>query len=100
LTNKKRHNENLSLSDVLKEFVSTNKLQEGLDKVEIKDAWKNLMGNGVNSYTTSVQLKRDTLYVQLSSSVLREELSYGKEKIIDMLNESLGKPLIKTLILK
>ena len=100
MTNKKRHNENMSLSDVLKEFVSTNKLQEGLDKVEIKDAWKNLMGNGVNSYTTSVQLKRDTLYVQLSSSVLREELSYGKEKIIAMLNEALGKPLIKTLILK
>ncbi|MCK0178098.1 DUF721 domain-containing protein [Flavobacteriaceae bacterium S0862] len=100
MKSKKRHNENLSLGDVLKEFVSTNKLQEGLDKVEIKDAWKNLMGNGVNSYTTSVQLKRDTLYVQLSSSVLREELSYGKEKIIDMLNEALGKPLIKTLVLK
>lgn len=100
MKNKKRHNENLSLGDVLKEFVSTNKLQEGLDKVEIKDAWKNLMGNGVNSYTTSVQLKRDILYVQLSSSVLREELSYGKEKIINMLNEALGKPLIKTLILK
>jgi len=90
----------MSLSDVLKEFVSTNKLQEGLDKVEIKDAWKNLMGNGVNSYTTSVQLKRDTLYVQLSSSVLREELSYGKEKIIAMLNEALGKELIKNLVLK
>ncbi len=90
----------MSLSDVLKEFVSTNKLQGGLDKVEIKDAWKNIMGNGVNSYTTSVQLKRDTLYVQLSSSVLREELSYGKEKIIAMLNDALGKQLIKTLILK
>ena len=90
----------MSLSDVLKEFVSTNKLQEGLDRVEIKDAWKNLMGNGVNSYTTSVQLKRDTLYVELSSSVLREELSYGKEKIIAMLNEALGKELIKSLVLK
>ena len=100
MTSKKRHNENMTLSDVLKEFVSTNKLQEGLDKVEIKDAWENLMGNGVNSYTTSVQLKRDTLYVQLSSSVLREELSYGKEKIIAMLNEALGKELIKTLVLK
>jgi len=100
LTSKKRHNENMTLSDVLKEFVSTNKLQEGLDKVEIKDAWENLMGNGVNSYTTSVQLKRDTLYVQLSSSVLREELSYGKEKIITLLNEALGKELIKTLVLK
>ena len=53
------------------------------------------MGNGVNNYTTNILLKQETLYVQLSSSVLREELSYGKEKIITMLNEHLGKELIK-----
>jgi len=96
----KRNNVNLKLSDALKEFVSENKLQKGLDKVDVQEAWVSLMGNGVNNYTTSVQLQNDTLYVQLSSSVLREELSYGKEKIINMLNESLGKQLIKKLILR
>jgi hypothetical protein len=96
----KRNNENLSISDVLKDFVDTNNLQKGLDKVNVRDAWAQLMGNGVNNYTTAVQLERDTLYVQLSSSVLREELSYGKEKIIAMLNESLGKDLIKKLVLR
>jgi len=58
------------------------------------------MGNGVNNYTTAIQLERETLYIQLSSSVLREELSYGKEKIIRMLNESLGKEIIKKLVLR
>ena len=96
---KKRHNDNMSLSDALKEFVDENKLQKGLDKIDVQDAWVKLMGNGVNNYTTSVQLKNSTLYVQLSSSVLREELSYGKEKIINLLNEALKKPLITKLIL-
>ena len=59
-----------------------------------------MMGHGVNNYTTNVQLKGTTLYVQLSSSVLREELSYGNQKIISMLNESLGKELIKKLVLR
>lgn len=96
----KRTNENLSISDALKEFVTTNKLEKGLDKVNVADAWAKLMGNGVNNYTTAVQLERETLYIQLSSSVLREELSYGKQKIIDMLNEELGKQVIKKLILR
>jgi len=96
----KRNNENLSISDALKEFVETNKLEHGLDKVNVADAWSHLMGNGVNNYTTAIQLERDTLYVKLSSSVLREELSYGKEKIINMLNESLGKSVIKKLVLR
>lgn len=96
----KRHNEHLPISDILKEFVDSNRLQTGLDKVNVQEAWANMMGNGVNNYTTAVQLERDTLYVQLSSSVLREELSYGKEKIIAMLNESLGKDIIKKLVLR
>ena len=96
----KRNNENLSISDALKEFVETNKLEKGLNKVNVADAWAKLMGNGVNNYTTSVNLERNTLYVQLNSSVLREELSYGKQKIIGMLNEELGKEIIKNLILR
>ena len=59
-----------------------------------------MMGNGVNNYTTNIQLERETLYVQLSSSVLREELSYGKDKIIAMLNEAIGKEVIKKLVLR
>ena len=96
----KRLNDNLKIKDVLKEFVNKNNLQDGLNKVDVKDAWENLMGKGVNNYTKSVSLKNNTLYVTLSSSVLREELSYGKEKIINMLNEELGKELIKKLILR
>ncbi len=96
----KRNNEHISIADALKEFVETNKLETGLNKVNVADAWVNLMGNGVNNYTTAINLERDTLYVQLSSSVLREELSYGKEKIITMINEELGKEIIKKLVLR
>ncbi|TYB77050.1 DUF721 domain-containing protein [Bizionia myxarmorum] len=96
----KRNNENLTIADVLKEFVETNRLEQGLNAVNVQDAWQSMMGNGVNNYTTAIQLKGTTLYVQLSSSVLREELSYGKEKIVKMLNENLGKEVIKELILR
>jgi len=96
----KRHNDINSFSDALKDFVKTNKLEKGLDKVNVEDAWKRLMGNGVNNYTTAIKLDRQTLYVQLSSSVLREELSYGTSKIITMLNEELGKEIVKKLVLR
>ncbi|MDY8137661.1 DUF721 domain-containing protein [Aquimarina sp. 2201CG5-10] len=96
----KRQNEHQSLSDVLKDFVSDNNLQKGLDKVEVKDIWEQIMGPAITKYTQNIKLDRDTLYVQLTSSVLREELSYGKERIITNLNEGLGRSLIKKLILR
>jgi len=96
----KRKNDNLNMSDALKEFIKENRLQKGMDKVEAREAWTNLMGNGVNNYTTAIELRGDTLFVSLSSSVLREELSLGKSKIITMLNEELGKNLVKKLVLR
>lgn len=96
----KRNNDNQPIEDILKEFVKSNNLQSGLDKVNVREAWANLMGNGVNNYTTAIELKHETLYVKLSSSVLREELSYGNEKIVKMLNEAIGKDVVKKLVLR
>lgn len=96
---KRLNNEN-SIAEVLKEIIQINKLQTGIDQVSIKEAWKNLMGNGVNSYTKNVVLKGTTLYVELSSAVLREELSYGKDKIIKMINDEFRRDLIKDVVLR
>lgn len=95
-----RKKNNVSLGEALKEFISSNKLQKGLDKVHVREAWTNLMGNGVNNYTTGVELRDETLYVSLSSSVLREELSLGKSRIIDLLNEELGREVVKKIVLR
>jgi hypothetical protein len=96
----KRKNESFNMEKALQQFIKANKLEKGMDRVNVKEAWVSLMGNGVNNYTTAVELRNDTLFVSLSSSVLREELSLGKSRIIVMLNEELGKELVKKLVLR
>ncbi len=95
----KRHGEGTKMSAILKDFITTNRLEKGLDSVTIKQAWENVMGKAIVKYTTQIRLQNDVLYVSLSSSVLREELSYGKEKIIAYLNEEVGKNIVTKLIL-
>ena len=96
----KRLNNESSIGDVLKEIIQVNKLQSGIDQISVKEAWVSLMGNGVNSYTKNVVLKGNTLYVELTSAVLREELSYGKDKIIKMINEELRRDIITSVVLR
>ncbi len=95
----RRENEYQSIKNLMKTVIKENNLTKGMQKMDVREAWKKLMGNGVMSYTESVQLQNTTLVVKLKSSVLREELSYGKEKIIVMLNEELKQELIKKLML-
>ena len=97
---KKRIGDNGNMSDALKNFIDANRLQKGLDKVSIEEAWHSVMGKAISKYTTAIKLDRKTLYIQLSSSVLREELSYGKSKIITMINEEMGKQIITKLVLR
>ena len=89
-----RHNEFNSIEDLMRIFVREHKLTKGLQQVSAEEVWMQQMGNGVANYTSKVILRGDTLVVHLTSSVLREELSYGKEKIIKLLNEALGEELI------
>lgn len=96
----KRLSNESSIGDVLKEIIQSNKLQPGINQVAVSDAWKNLMGNGVNNYTRKVTLKGSTLYVELTSAVLRQELSYGKAKIIKMINDELQGDVVKDVVLR
>ncbi len=93
----KRNTEFLPIKDLMHNVLQENKLQKGMDLMAIKEAWSSVMGNGVVSYTQEVQFKNGTIVVKLGSSVLREELSYGKDKIVKLLNEKLSKPLIKNV---
>ncbi len=90
----------LKIDSLIKFFIKENNLENGLETVEVKDLWYKLMENGVANYTTDINLKNGTLYIKLKSSVLREELSYGKEKIVKLLNEKLKKDLIKKIVLR
>lgn len=96
----KRLNNESTIGAVLQQIIQVNKLQPGMDQIDVKDAWGNLMGNGVKTYTRNVVLKGSTLYVELGSAVLREELSHGKSKIIKMINEELGRDVVKDVVLR
>lgn len=97
----KRNFESKSLKNVIGNIIdSSNKLNSGLNNIKVQNLWREVMGNNVNSYTNEIVLKKNTLYVNLSSSVLRQELSFGKQKIVDLLNKELGKNIIKKIVLR
>ncbi len=92
--------ENIKIDRLIKSYIKENNLEDGLENIEVNNLWYETMKNGVANYTTDLNLKNGTLYIKLKSSALREELSYGKEKIIKLLNEKLKKDLIKKIVLR
>ena len=46
----------------------------------------------------NLYIKNQTLYVQLSSSVLRQELMMGRELLVRSLNEKVGSQVIVNIV--
>ncbi len=96
----KRNTESQPIASVLQNMIIGSKLENGLNKVAVESVWHEVMGRPISKYTKSIKWSAPVLYIYLSSSVLREELHYGKEKIIKMLNEALGQELVSDIVFK
>lgn len=95
-----RKSEETSLREVLKEVMSHNKLEGGLEKVRVKEAWNKVLGASIQKYTQNISFNRGTLTVYLTSATMRQELSYGTQKIIDLINEEMGTNTVEKLVLR
>ena len=90
---------NIELKNLINTFLKKNKLEKGILNIEVKKAWFDLMNNGVANYTSDVSLRNKTLYIKLSSPALKEDLSYGKEKLIKLINEKLEEDVVEKIVL-
>lgn len=89
-----------SLKELIQNWLRTAERQDGYQEARISKLWKELMGAAVDHHTKRVRFRDGVLTVQLDSSVLREELSMGKERISKLLNEKLGEDVVRRVELK
>jgi len=85
-----------NIKEVLNEYLSQNtRVSKGYYQSNINDVWKSEMGPMISGYTEKLFFNKGILKVYLTSSVLKKELSHGKEKIIKNLNSALGAEIIE-----
>jgi len=80
-------------------LLKNRKLDDGLHLVDIEKVWSELMTEEVVEYTSDISFKKGVLKIKISSSALRQNLSYRQNAIKDELNAKLKAEIIKSLIL-
>jgi len=86
---RRRDNEQ-SLKDVLKQVVDLYRKDDKYRQAEVQIAWEEVIGTSIAKKTRSLYIRNKILTISLDSGVLKEELSFGREKIMKMMNENLG----------
>lgn len=89
-----------SLGEALKEFLNKSRLKGEIQALQIDDVWEEIMGKTVARYTDKLQIFGNKLFITTQVAPLKNELAYQKEKIIQRVNEKLGKNIIKEVVIK
>ena len=96
----KKENNELTLKEALQAMVESYRLKPKLNQSRIKSIWEKLMGPTIAGYTADLRIRGKKLYVTIESASLRQELSYGREKLKKMINEELGEEYLKDVVIR
>ena len=88
------------LRDVVRQVLREQHLDEKLNDKHLIEAWSVVLGKNISNYTTDLNVKNKTLYVSLSSSVLRHDLFLSRQEIKTALNRHVGKEVIREIVFK
>lgn len=87
------------LKEVINKLLEVYKLKGKLSEVRMVSTWEKVMGKVIAVRTKEIYIRERKLFVILNSPALREELSYAKEKIKDMMNKEAGEKVIDDVVL-
>lgn len=87
------------IKSVIEDLMETYQIKGKMLEVGVINAWREVMGISVAKQTNQIYLRDGKLFIQLDSSVLKQELSYAKEKMKEVLNRKLKKNTIEEIIL-
>jgi hypothetical protein len=94
-----KKNEN-KIGDLIRVFSQDKKIKSGLLRKKVESGWVELMGQYISNETETIRLDQGVLTLRITSASLRQELHFSRDQIMEKLNEYLGEPYIREVIVR
>ena len=90
----------IRVGDALNDFLKSARWQNRINEIRIQGEWPKIMGATIAKYTRSVLLKEGTLIITTDVAALKQELHFGKQQIINNVNEYFKDTVVKDVVVK
>lgn len=81
------------LSDSLRELG----VEKKLDETRAIQAWNTLFGDTIKKYVNKIYVKNEILYLEVTSSLLKQNLLFQKDLFVAKINQSVGVSILKDI---
>ncbi len=89
-----------NIGNLIQDFVKILNIDEKLKETQIINAWEKLVGKRISKATTNIYIRNHILFVHVSSSIVRQELSMVKEDLLMRLNTEQAEGLLDKIVIK
>ena len=89
-----KHDRTQSLREAIGKYLKEEKLEGKLNEHKLIGMWQELMGPTIASRTARMFIKKKTLYVNMNSAPLKQELNISKAKVLKLIHQKVGIDII------
>jgi predicted nucleic acid-binding Zn ribbon protein len=75
-------------------------IETPLNEYRLIQAWGQVLGAAVHSYTKEVKIYNQVLFVKVTSSVLRQELQMNRKSLVRKLNDHVKAQVITDIVFR
>jgi len=93
-----RKSEITPIGEAIDSLLQAYKINGRFDEAALISAWEEVMGKPIANRTERLFIKKDVLFVEISSAPLKHELSMSKQKIIANFAAHLGKRVVNEIV--
>ena len=95
-----RRNDAESVGMLIRKFLRQEGLETPLNEKRLIDSWSEMMGSSIASMSKALYIKNQVLYVEVTSTPLRQQLMMGRQQLVNRLNQQVGAQVITNIIFK
>lgn len=84
----------VSLKDIIDQVLDDDSIRDAARAQRLCYLWPEVVGPGINRYTTRRLIEGRTLHVYISSAPLKNELQFHRSRLVELLNQATGHDVI------
>jgi hypothetical protein len=88
------------IKDILKQYVKSGSLENGITTRRIEEYWTATMGSTVTSRTHKMQFFNGILTIYFDSAALKNEMFNNRDKVRQIINEYLEGDIVREVVVR
>jgi len=89
-----------SIGEAISLLLNKSKWKHKVNELRMQQEWEQMVGKTIAKYTRNVVLNGETLTVYTDVAALKQELYFGKQQLVERINEYFGERVVGEIVVK